>query len=395
MYIIKSNGKQEEVKFDKIFNRIKLQMWDLDESFVDVHRIAQLVIGDLRPGMSTREIDELAAQTAAHMTLKHPDYKKLAARICVSALHKRTDKSFSKTIKKLHGYKNEVTGKKAPKISDELMEVVKNNADVIDSEIIHARDYEFDYFGYKTLERAYLQKIDGVIVERPQYMWMRVALGIWGDNLEQAFKTYHLMSNMKYIHATPTLFNSGTPKQQMSSCFLLDIDDSIDGIFKTLSDAAKISKYAGGLGLAVSKIRASGSYINGTGGTSNGLVPMLRVFNNTMRYVDQCFTGDSSVQTKEGLKPMCELTDSDYVLTSSGEYKKIKAVKEFELGDNTLYEVNTVNGTIKVTGDHIFMCVNNENLLSNEELIHRIENSLIEIEWVEAKNLKNTHLILS
>lgn len=820
MYVIKSNGKQEEVKFEKIFTRIKQQLWDLDVEYVDAHRIAQLVIGDLKPGMTTAEIDELAAQTAASMTIKHPDYKKLAARLLVTALHKHTDKSFSKTVKKLHSNKNKL-GVSAPRVSDKLYEIVKEHGDVIDSEIIHSRDFNFDYFGFKTLERSYLLKLDGKVVERPQYMWMRVALGIWGDNLEMAFKTYDLMSNMAYTHATPTLFNSGTPKNALSSCFigetkiltdngvknikdvsvgdvvlthknnykkvkqvhknllgdrtlfemkcfktpklvvtgnhefmsltkekiewghepnwnsvemlrvgdyikvpngegienelklikltdhikdveeitgytfeyvldendnitltslfdreiqlpegttktvtykynyknnrmkntivkdedyykflgiwigdgcylkrsktngekvisglqvtsstpntelinwlrwyaseklgveirlyesksdksvkieinnillanifysfynegfagkkmdkdfirlnkklyeqffiglvssdgvvtkegdiritlsnidlvreiyevgrslgfklsftqsesikknatsltatisipkksdliqyvmkhyddnrmekafekqsfntkyyihngetytridskkhyngerpeyvytlgveddhsyniggviakncfLLDMkEDSIPGIFQTLEQAAKISQHAGGLGLAVSKIRASGSYINGTGGTSNGLIPMLRVFNNAMRYVDQCFTGDSKVMTKEGLVEFSNLKNGMEVLTSDGEFHSILNVNEFELGDKEIYKIESEVGESKVTGEHIFLCVRNASELSDDDIRIRIDKGILSLEWVEAKEIQNGDVILN
>jgi ribonucleoside-diphosphate reductase alpha chain len=255
---------------------------------VDPVKVAMRVIEGLYDGVTTSELDNLAAEIAATMTTTHPDYAKLAARISVSNLHKNTKKSFSETMKDLYEYVNPRTGKKAPLLSDEVYKVVAENAEILDSTIIYNRDFGYDYFGFKTLERSYLLKINGKIAERPQHMLMRVAVGIHLNDLESAIETYELMSKKYFTHATPTLFNSGTPKPQMSSCFLLAMkDDSIDGIYDTLKQTAKISQSAGGIGLSIHNIRATGSYIAGTNGTSNGIVPMLRVFNDTARYVDQ------------------------------------------------------------------------------------------------------------
>lgn len=287
MYVIKRDGKQEEVQFDKITTRIKKLCYGLDPMVDPVH-VARKVIDGLREGIKTTELDELAAEIAATMTVRHPDYGLLAARIAISNLHKETKKDFSAVIKDLHDYINPKTGKHAPLISDEVYEAVMDNADAFNSAIIYDRDFNYDYFGFKTLERAYLLKLNGVIAERPQHMIMRVSVGIHHDNVAAAIETYHLMSQGFFTHATPTLFNSGTPRPQMSSCFLLTMkDDSIAGIYDTLGQTARISQYAGGIGLAIHGIRASGSYISGTNGYSNGLVPMLRVFNDTARYVDQ------------------------------------------------------------------------------------------------------------
>ncbi|MGB1941179.1 MAG: ribonucleoside-diphosphate reductase subunit alpha, partial [Flavobacteriaceae bacterium] len=242
----------------------------------------------LYDGVTTSELDNLAAETAATMTTTHPDYAQLAARISVSNLHKNTKKSFVETMTDLYTYVNPRTGKKAPLLADNVHKIIKDNAELLDSTIIYNRDFGYDYFGFKTLERSYLLKINGQIVERPQHMLMRVSVGIHLDDLDAAIETYHLMSKRYFTHATPTLFNSGTPKPQMSSCFLLAMkDDSIDGIYDTLKQTAKISQSAGGIGLSIHNIRATGSYIAGTNGTSNGIVPMLRVFNDTARYVDQ------------------------------------------------------------------------------------------------------------
>jgi ribonucleoside-diphosphate reductase alpha chain len=288
MYVIKRSGKREEVKLDKITARIKKLCYGLDTRYVEQMQVSLRVVRGLYDGVTTTELDNLAAETAASMTTVHPDYAILAARIAISNLHKSTDKSFSRTMSKLHRYVDPKTGEKAPLISDETARIIKQNKDVLDSAIIYDRDYNFDYFGFKTLERSYLLKMEGKIQERPQHMLMRVAIGIHGEDIDAAVETYNLMSEKWFIHATPTLFNAGTPKPQLSSCFLLSMaDDSIEGIYKTLTDCALISQSAGGIGLSIHNVRATGSYIKGTNGTSNGIIPMLRVFNDTARYVDQ------------------------------------------------------------------------------------------------------------
>ncbi|HEY6902631.1 MAG TPA: ribonucleoside-diphosphate reductase subunit alpha [Puia sp.] len=288
MFVIKRIGKQESVKFDKITARIEKLCYGLDRRFVNSIDVAKKVIEGIYDGVTTTELDNLAAETAASLTVKHPDYALLASRIAVSNLHKNTIKSFSDTMRLLYECKDSKTGKHVPLLSDEVWEIIQKNAELLDSTIIYDRDYGFDYFGFKTLEKSYLLKVDGKVVERPQHMYMRVAIGIHHEDIESAIKTYHLMSERWFTHATPTLFNAGTPKPQMSSCFLLTMkDDSIDGIYDTLKQTAKISQSAGGIGLSIHNIRATGSYIGGTNGTSNGIIPMLRVFNDTARYVDQ------------------------------------------------------------------------------------------------------------
>ena len=273
--------------FDKITARVRKLCYGLNP-LVEPTRVAMRVIEGLYDGVTTSELDNLAAEIAATMTTTHPDYALLAARISVSNLHKNTKKSFSETMKDLYEYVNPRTGKKAPLLSDEVYKIIQKNAEQLDSSIIYNRDFGYDYFGFKTLERSYLLKLNGQIVERPQHMLMRVSLGIHLEDIDAAMETYELMSKKFFTHATPTLFNSGTPKPQMSSCFLLAMkDDSIDGIYDTLKQTAKISQSAGGIGLSIHNIRATGSYISGTNGTSNGIVPMLRVFNDTARYVDQ------------------------------------------------------------------------------------------------------------
>jgi len=287
MYVVKRDGKKEPVMFDKITERIKKLCYGLNH-LVDPVKVAMRVIEGLYDGVSTSELDNLAAETAAAMTITHPDYAQLAARIAISNLHSNTKKSFSETMNDMYHYVNPRTNKLSPLLSDEVYESIMENAEFLDSHVIYTRDFNYDYFGFKTLERSYLLKINGKIVERPQHMLMRVAVGIHLNDLEAVIETYDLMSKKFFTHATPTLFNSGTPKPQMSSCFLLTMkDDSIDGIYDTLKQTAKISQSAGGIGLAIHNVRATGSYISGTNGTSNGIVPMLRVYDMTARYVDQ------------------------------------------------------------------------------------------------------------
>ncbi|MCU0357162.1 MAG: ribonucleoside-diphosphate reductase subunit alpha [Cyclobacteriaceae bacterium] len=288
MLVIKRDGRRESVKFDKITARIEKLCYGLDMKYISPVEIAMKVINGLYDGVSTVQLDNLAAETAATMTTKHPDYAKLAARLAISSLHKVTSKSFSNTMKRLYTYVDPKTGENAPLISKETWRIVHTNAAELDEAIIYDRDFSYDYFGYKTLERSYLMKIDGKVVERPQHMLMRVAVGIHGEDIAAAIETYNLLSEKWFTHATPTLFNAGTPKPQLSSCFLLTMkDDSIDGIYDTLKQCAKISQSAGGIGLSIHNVRAKGSYIKGTGGTSNGIVPMLRNFDMTARYVDQ------------------------------------------------------------------------------------------------------------
>ncbi|MDA0304340.1 MAG: ribonucleoside-diphosphate reductase subunit alpha [Bacteroidetes bacterium] len=287
MYVIKRDGRKELVQFDKITARIKKLCYELHDA-VDPVKVAMRVIEGVYDGVTTTELDNLAAEVAATNAVTHPDYASLASRIAVSNLHKATKKSFAETMEQLHTYLDPITGAVASLVATDVIEIIRENAEYLDSQIIYDRDFNYDYFGFKTLERSYLLKIKGEIVERPQHMLMRVSIGIHKEDLEAAVATYNMMSEGWFTHATPTLFNAGTPKPQMSSCFLLTMkEDSISGIYDTLQQCAKISQNAGGIGLAIHNIRATGSYIKGTNGTSNGIVPMLRVFNDTARYVDQ------------------------------------------------------------------------------------------------------------
>ncbi|KAJ5281467.1 hypothetical protein N7478_006839 [Penicillium angulare] len=288
MFVYKRDGRKERVQFDKITARVSRLCYGLDAEHVDAAAITQRVISGVYQGVNTIELDNLAAETAAYMTVTHPDYAILAARIAVSNLHKQTKKQFSMVIQDLFHYVNPKNNKAAPMISEHINEIVQKHADELNSAIVYDRDFNYNYFGFKTLERSYLLRINGKVAERPQHLLMRVSVGIHGEDIEKAIETYHLMSQKFFTHASPTLFNAGTPQPQLASCFLVDMkEDSIEGIYDTLKTCAMISKTAGGIGLNVHNIRATNSYIGGTNGSSNGIVPMLRVYNNTARYVDQ------------------------------------------------------------------------------------------------------------
>ena len=284
MWVVKRNGDREDVSFDKVLNRLKLLSAGLS---IDVYEIAQKVCGRIFDGVKTSELDELAAQMCSSMLVEHPDYGKLASRIIVSNHHKNTSPSFSETVKLMYDNRD-ADGVSSPLVSDELYDIVMKNKEKLNSYIDYSRDYGFDYFGFKTLERSYLIKVDGVIVERPQHMWMRVALGIHGQDFKDALQTYDMMSKKFFTHATPTLFNAGTPRPQCSSCYLLSMNgDSLHDIYGSLQECAIISKYSGGIGIHMHQIRAKGSRIRGTNGASDGIIPMLRVFNSTARYCNQ------------------------------------------------------------------------------------------------------------
>jgi len=288
MLVIKRDGRRESVKFDKITARIENLCTGLNGDFVKPVEIAKKVIDGLYDGVTTIELDNLAAEISASMATRHPDFTKLAARISISNLHKVTEESFTNTMKRLYTYVNPKTDENASLLSTKVYGIIRENAKKLDNAIDYNRDYNYDFFGYKTLERSYLMKLDGKIVERPQHMLMRVSVGIHMEDIDAAINTYNLMSEKWFTHATPTLFNAGTPKPQLSSCFLLTMqDDSIDGIYDTLKQCAKISQAAGGIGLSIHNVRATGAYIKGTNGNSNGIVPMLRNFDMTARYVDQ------------------------------------------------------------------------------------------------------------
>ncbi len=354
MRVLKRSGEYEDVSFDKVLNRIRILSKNLS---VDIYDISQKVCGRIYDGVKTSELDELTAQICSSMIVDNPDYGVLASRIIISNHHKNTSPSFSETINTL--YNNTVDGEKCPLISDKLYEIVMKNKEKLNSYINYERDYSFDYFGFKTLERSYLLKVNNKIIERPQQLFMRVSLGIHSDDLKEALNTYDCMSKKYFTHATPTLFNAGTITPQNSSCFLYCMPaDSLDGIFDAIKDCARISKYAGGIGIHVHNIRAKGSKIRSTNGTSDGLVPMLKVFNHVGRYINQCFTPDTLVFGEDGVIKISEVKVGDKLITH--DFKDNAAISKSVLGisknyvDKEILEIKTSIGldTVKVTKEH-------------------------------------------
>lgn len=393
MEVVKRDGTREYVKFEKISSRIKKQTYGLNEDYVDYFEVSKKVIAGLYDGVTTEELDRLAAETSASLVTSHPDYSTLAARIAITSLYKRVDKRFTATADKLYHYINPKTGEKAGMISDDVYKVIVKNAKELDAMVVHDRDFNFDYFGFKTLEKSYLLKMFGEVAETPQHLYMRVAVGIWLDDLEMVQKTYDMLSQGLFTHATPTLFNAGTKRPQLSSCFLLDIDDdSIPGIYKTLSDCAVISQNAGGIGVNIHKIRAKGSYIKGTNGSSNGIVPMLKVFNETARYVDQCFVPETHIETSQGNKMISEIVTGDQVLTSDGSFRNVSKVNKFEKKDRDLVIIKTTVGENIVTDGHLYLAIKNGK--QHNDLNKKIQSKLIHPEWIEAKNLTTDDILI-
>jgi len=397
MRIVKRDGTQEPVSFDKVLKRIQKAGKDLN---VQVDTLAQNIISQICDGISSSKLDELAAQLAASLSTLHPDYATLASRLTISNHHKNTPLTFAQVVHSLRNQVSAHTGKPVYYVSEELDIVAQKFNELIEAEIQYDRDYDFDYFGFKTLEKSYLLKdTKGRILERPQHMWMRVALGIWttGSNttdeqLKQAFETYNLMSQKIYTHATPTLFNAGTPRPQLSSCFLLAMkDDSIDGIYETLKDCASISKFAGGIGLHIHNVRASGSLIGGTNGTSNGIVPMLRNFNATARYVDQCFTPDTLIYTLNGPKAIEDVSVTDKVLTSNGKYENvILPVRHEYNGPMLSIQVKNAVYPVRVTPEHQVFALKGQTKGLNFDVIrNRLNKSIAKPEFSDAKDLVN------
>ena len=381
MNVTKRNGELETVSFDKILQRIKRQGKEVGIK-VNYTALAMKVIDQLFDGISTTKIDELSAEQCASMASVHYDYNTLAGRIIVSSHQKNTTESFSKVMEELYAFTDKL-GKRSPLVSDELIAVVREYADSLDELCDYSRDFLIDYFGFKTLDRAYLMKINGRSVERPQHMWLRVSIGIHGNQINNVIETYNLMSQKYFTHATPTLFNAGTPRPQLSSCFLIAMEnDSIDGIYNTLKDCALISKYAGGIGLHIHNIRATGSHIRGTNGTSNGIVPMLRVFNNTAKYVDQCVHPDTIIYTTQGpIKIKKCVTGETQIFNLVGETEVIKDVLEHAY-DGPIREIY-VDGAItpmKITGEHPVYVSKN----GNESP-----------EWIDAKDVSTGDHILT
>ncbi len=389
MQVVKRSGERNDVSFDKVLQRIRKSSRGLT---VNPDILAQQVLARIVDGIKTSELDELAAQMAASLCTTHPDWGTLASRIAISNHHKNTLSSFSEVVKKLSEQIIPKTGESISYMSEELLAVMSGpDAKRIDEYIKYERDYEFDYFGFKTLEKSYLLKDSYMrVMERPQHMWMRVALCLWAHDLPKAFETYDLLSQKFFTHATPTLFNAGTPRPQLSSCYLLAMhDDSIAGIYKTLGDCAAISKYAGGIGLHVHNVRARGALIRGTNGTSNGLIPMLRVFNNTARYVDQCFTPDTVIFTAAGPKAIEDVSVTDKVLTSTGAYEAVRLPIRHEYkGDMLEIQLKNAIYPVRVTPEHqVFALQGQARGLNFDVIRNRLEKKLKEPEFVDAKDL--------
>lgn len=394
--VTKRNGKKEPIILDKILERINQQTYLLDSKYISPFEIAQKVIEGIFPNIETRTLDNLAMETSAALTTKHPDYSILAARLAITSLHKETKKSFSQTMKDLYDYVDPKTRRHSPVIAKKFLDLILANHDKLDSAIVHSRDHLFDYFGYKVLEKSYLLKLNGRVAERPQYMFMRTALQIWGEDIDKAIETYNLMSEGYYTHATPTLFNSGTARPQLSSCFLLDVEsDSIEGIFNTLRESAQISKNAGGIGIAFSKVRAKGTYIAGTNGSSNGIIPFLKIFNETARAVDQCFTSETKIISNEGTKPISQIEVGDLVLTSDGKFYPVTNKMIYEKKEEEVVVIKTQKRSIRVTKEHQILVVRSlPDSIDRTAIVSGIKNGIYSVEWISAGDLQKNDRIL-
>jgi ribonucleoside-diphosphate reductase alpha subunit len=386
MYVTKRNGKIEIVSFDKILNRIKKLCEELGIK-INYTLLSIKIIDQLYDKISTTKIDELTSEQCATMTSIHPDYNVLAGRIIVSNHQKNTKESFSETMRILYQFKDK-NGKQSPLVSEELFNIVKKNSSFFNKLCDYSRDFLIDYFGFKTLERAYLLKINNKPVERPQHLWLRVSIGLHGDNLEKIKETYDAMSQKYFTHATPTLFNSGTPHPQLSSCFLLAMEsDSICGIYNTLKDCALISKWAGGIGIHIHNIRASGSHIRGTNGSSNGIVPMLKVFNNTSKYVDQCLTPDTILYTTKGPISICEaISGTTEIFNRTGQTETIQTVLEHAYSGKML-EIFNESSSLKITPEHPVYVLSNYMEETDKTIQNDLELGLAKFEWREAKEV--------
>jgi ribonucleoside-diphosphate reductase alpha subunit len=388
MQVVKRDGRREDVAFEKVQQRIHKQAEGL---CVNAVKVAQGVLSRIVDGITTTELDNISSNLAYSWSTTHPDYAALAGRIALSNHQKNTPARFVDVIERLDAVRDRA-GNLASMLDPEFVRVVRENADLIESRIVYDRDFNLDYFGFKTLEKAYLLRdTDRRIVERPQHLWMRVAVGLWSNDLDKAFETYDMMSQKLYTHATPTLFNAGTKRPQLSSCFLLAMnDDSIKGIYKTLEDCAMISQYGGGIGIHCSNVRAKGSLIRGTGGISNGLVPMLRVFNNTARYVDQCFHPDTLVYTEAGPKRIEDVAVTDKVLTSDGNYNSVmKPVRHNYKGKILEFTLKYGISSVLVTPQHPILALCNQKKGLNFSVIrNRIDKELVEVEYTDANDLR-------
>ena len=389
MRVIKRNGKYENVGFDKILKRVKGIGIECGIK-LNYTPFVMKVIDQLYDGIPTTKIDELTAEQCASLSVQHPDYNTLAGRIIISNHHKNTNSSFFSVMKKLYEF-TDIHNNHYPIVCKDFFDIVNTHKDIFDNMVDHNRDYLIDYFGFKTLEKSYLMKHNNVIIERPQYLWLRVAIGIHGNNMDKVKTTYDLMSQKYFTHATPTLFNAGTPKQQLSSCYLLALEqDSISGIYSTLKDCAEISKWAGGIGLHIHNVRAQGSHIRGTNGSSNGIVPMLRVFNNTARYVDQCITPETIIYTTKGpIKIEDAILNDTQIINNKGEYETIENVLEHPY-DGDIYNIETMHSInpLKITGEHPILCLSDQTKGLNYNVIkNRIDKKIISPDWKDVKDL--------
>lgn len=393
MYVTKRDGKREIVSFDKILNRIK-KIGQEAHMKLNYTTLVMKVIDQLYDGISTTKIDELSAEQCASMASIHPDYNVLAGSIIISNHHSNTSPSFVEVMNQLYHFEDK-HGKQSPLISEETFQHIIDNAEIFDKMCCYNRDYLIDYFGFKTLERAYLMKINNKIVERIQHMWLRVSIGIHGSNMDRIKETYDLMSQKYFTHATPTLFNSGTPRPQNSSCFLLAMEsDSIEGIYNTLKDCALISKWAGGIGLHIHNVRASGSHIRGTNGSSNGIVPMLKVFNNTAKYVDQCLDPETIVYTKRGAIPIKSIVPGDEVVTDDGQYYEIgKVLDNHYSGDFYTLEIKDSLTPLKLTDMHPLWCIQNPENQDSYHIMNMMDKKMIAPDFIEVKNINKNDYI--
>ena len=396
MFVTKRNGERKVVEFDKILRRIKILGKEAGLT-INYTSLAMKVIDQLYDGISTTQIDELSAEQCASLSSTHPDYNILAGRIVVSNHQKNTDSAFTDVVAKLYRFKDK-NGIHTPLIDETLYQLTLTHGTLLNDMCVHSRDNLIDYFGFKTLERAYLMKVDGKIVERPQHMWLRTAIGIHGNDLVSIRETYDLMSQKYFTHATPTLFNAGTPRPQLSSCFLQAMEsDSIEGIYNTLKDCALISKWAGGIGLHIHNIRASGSHIRGTNGSSNGIVPMLRVFNNTAKYVDQCLDKETIIYTTEGPKQIQECSSQETsIFNVNGDTETISQVLEHDYS-GPLLDIQITHSlfNMKVTPQHPIYVLRGQQKGVNYSVIrNRIDKDIIQCQWIDAGELTTDDMVV-